>query len=191
MTQRSHIVIPVAPHSRRRQRGVALIVGLVILVVLALLGVSAYSVATQDERIAGNARDRALAMDAAETMLRYCENLIQGGTLFDGSTNGFLMAPTTPGTLWLGDQPGAWTGNNVYALTTAQASAINPAWAAPPQCIAEQFPPGSITPPLGPGGMPVGALGNGTSSLNVARVTAHGYGQNPNTAVTLVSYISW
>jgi type IV pilus assembly protein PilX len=186
-SHRLRMSIAPAPDARGQQ-GVALIVGLIILVVLALLGASAYSVATQDERIAGNARDRALAMDAAETMLRYCENLIQGGALFDGSTPGFVPAPSTPGTLWLGDQPTAWSGAT-NQLPNYQS--INPRWSTAPQCIAEQFPAGSIKPPLGPGGLPVGTLGNGTSSLNVARVTARGYGQNTNTAVTVVSYISW
>ena len=158
-----------------RQRGVALIIGLVILVVLALLGASAYSVATQDERIAGNARDHARAMDAAETMLRDCENFIRTASpVFDGSVPGMYAAPT-PGNPWLGDTTGSWTFVT-RGLTNPVATAD---WmnAQAPQCVAEGF----TVPPLTGKTVPV----------KVAHVTARGYGLNATTVVTLVSYYSF
>ena len=170
-----------------RQRGVALIIGMVILVLLALLGASAYSVATQDERVAGNARDRSRAMAAAETMLRDCEYHVQNGASFDstGTTDpGMYLAPSVPGTTWLGDQT-SWATLNPRLLPNYQA--INPDWlGGQPQCIAELLPAGAI-PGVKPAGLPVG----GASTLQIAHVTARGYGLNSNTVVTLVSYVSW
>ena len=179
--------------SAARQHGVALIIGMVILVLLALLGASAYSVATQDERIAGNARDRARAMAAAETMLRDCEYHVQSGAAFNGTNTtaptdpGMYLAPGSPGTTnttWLGDQT-SWAGLAPRLLPNYQT--INPDWlGGPPQCIAELLPAGAI-PGVKPGGLPLGGVG----SPQLAHVTARGYGLNANTVVTLVSYVSW
>lgn len=173
--------------SAARQRGVALIIGMVILVLLALLGASAYSVATQDERIAGNARDHARAMAAAETMLRDCEYHVQTGATFDstGTTDpGMYLAPSVAGTTWLGDQT-SWANLNPRLLPNYQA--INPDWlGGQPQCIAELLPAGAI-PGVKPAGLPLGGVG----SPQIAHVTARGYGLNSNTVVTLVSYVSW
>lgn len=176
--------------ARARQRGVALIVGLIILVVLAMLGVSAYSVATQDERLSGNARDHARAMDAAQTMLRACEAYIENNAPPFNNTNGFLSAPTDGQWFAFSAQnPTPWyrnTGNTVpmNLLTTMvalQNSALPPDWmTTPPQCIAEAVPPNIQKGQPIPAGM-----------LNIAHVAAQGYGINPSTVVTLESYVAY
>jgi len=163
---------------------VALIIGLVILVVLALLGASAYSVATQDERIAGNARDRARAMDAAETMLRYCEHYIQSNSPpFDNSVPGMLPAPAA-GSTWIGDNPSTdWSAANI-STTLPVTMRVNPEWSQPPQCIAEGFNfAGQVVTQAGLPAQP--------ATIKVAHVTARGYGLSRNTAVTLVSYVAY
>jgi type IV pilus assembly protein PilX len=65
------------PVSRRHQRGAVLVVGLIFLALMTLIGVTAYSVATQEERMAGNARDRLRAFEAAEAALRACERRVR------------------------------------------------------------------------------------------------------------------
>lgn len=55
------------------ERGAVLVVGLIMLVVISLLGAVAYGVATQQERMSGNTRDRMFAFDMAESALRLCE----------------------------------------------------------------------------------------------------------------------
>lgn len=65
------------PHSVEDQRGAALIVGLIFLVILTLLGVTAMQSSTLEERMAGNARDRNLAFQAAEAALRDAERDIR------------------------------------------------------------------------------------------------------------------
>lgn len=68
----------------RRQRGAALLTGLIFLVILTLLGITAARMAGLEERMSGNMRDRSLAMQAAEMALRDAERDILGAVA--GST---------------------------------------------------------------------------------------------------------
>jgi len=80
---------------RSRQRGAVLVVGLIFLAMLTLMGVAAYSVATQEEKMAGNSRDRMRAFEAAEASLRDCESVLgslAGLPTFNG-TGGMYAAP--------------------------------------------------------------------------------------------------
>ena len=169
-----------------RQQGIALVVGLVILVILALLGTAAYSVATQEERMAGNARDHARAFQAAEYALRQCESVVFTGPIFDATgsqAQGMLTAPVNG--QWLGDSPVAqWQAlsTNLKAFNGAPGSAINVATgSSPPLCIAEDF--------------EKGAKLNPSKALQLiphsARVTAVGYGITTGSRVTLVSYVNY
>lgn len=69
----------------RRQTGAALITGLIFLVVLSMIGVTAARMSTLEERMSGNTRDRSLAMQAAEMALRDAEsdlrNILLTGTV--------------------------------------------------------------------------------------------------------------
>jgi len=56
-----------------QQQGVALIIGLILLVVMTLLGVSATSTALIEEKMAGNMKDLELALHASETGMRDAE----------------------------------------------------------------------------------------------------------------------
>lgn len=64
---------PCFEKSASRQHGVALITGLIFLVVLTLLGITAARMAGLEERMSGNTRDRSLAVQAAEMTLRDAE----------------------------------------------------------------------------------------------------------------------
>jgi len=59
-----------------RQRGAALIVGLVLLVVITLVGIGAMQSTTLQEKMAGNLRDSNLSFQASEAALRNCENIL-------------------------------------------------------------------------------------------------------------------
>ncbi len=74
-----------------RQRGVVLVTGLIFLVMMTLLGVTAMQTTMLEEKMAGNLRDEILAFQAAEAALREGEMFLQQITLpeFDGS-NGLL-----------------------------------------------------------------------------------------------------
>lgn len=62
--------------SSRKQRGVALIVSLILLVVVTLLGLSGMQNTSLQERMSGNMYDRSVAMQAAEAALRAAEAAI-------------------------------------------------------------------------------------------------------------------
>lgn len=58
----------------RRQRGAILIVSLLMLLVMTLIGVTAVSTTTLEEKMAGNTRQRQLAFQAADSALRDAES---------------------------------------------------------------------------------------------------------------------
>ncbi len=71
--------LPLPPTSvGRRQHGAALITGLIFIVVLSMIGITAARMSTLEERMSGNLRDRSLAMQAAERALRDAERDIRG-----------------------------------------------------------------------------------------------------------------
>ncbi len=72
------IKLPTRSPTRSRQHGVALVTGLIFLVVLTLIGITAARMASLEARMSGNTRDRSLAMQAAEMALRDAEQDIQG-----------------------------------------------------------------------------------------------------------------
>jgi type IV pilus assembly protein PilX len=62
------------PH--RRQQGFVLIVAMLLLLLMTILGVSASQSGLLNERQAGNVRDRALALESSETLLRRIEDYV-------------------------------------------------------------------------------------------------------------------
>lgn len=76
---------------RKKQGGAVLAVGLVFLVLLTLLGVTAMQVTGMEERMAGNLRDRNLAFQAAEFALREGEESVrnQDNWIDDGACRPF------------------------------------------------------------------------------------------------------
>jgi len=173
-------------HGPASARGIALIVGLVILAVLSMIGVAAFSISTQEERMAGNSRDRIRAFEWAEAALRDCEIFAaaNAATAFTGGAGApagmYLAQPSTVPSVAETLSPAAWlvsaTAVHRYACPTAACD-----WAAQPACVAEQFSVqrGPTTP-----GQAVSAV----NSASIVHITAQGYGLNRNTVVKLESY---
>jgi type IV pilus assembly protein PilX len=157
------------------ERGVALIVGLVILAVLSLIGVAAFTMSTQQERMAGNSRDRIRAFEAAEAALRDCEHFVSpgGGALFNGNDGTYVAA-----------QPPALTA--AESINWASSAAVhtpgitNPEWSKTPVCIAEQF-------RVQRG---IRQQGDALVFTKVDHITSRGFGLNPNTMLMLESYFA-
>ncbi|HEX5686454.1 MAG TPA: hypothetical protein VFY73_20690 [Ideonella sp.] len=61
-------------HHRRDERGVALMVALVMLVIIGIASVSIMRGALSSDLIANNTRVQSLAMQAAQIAMRYCED---------------------------------------------------------------------------------------------------------------------
>ena len=133
--------------------------------------------------MSGNSRDRIRAFEAAETALRGCETLVAGGAPFDGTTPGLYPAPpdsTTP-SIAEGLSDSDWkTAAKVNLVTPAFANGGSLGSSLPPACVAEK-----ITLPTF---HQTGTAVNTSNSVNVAHITARGYGLNPNTVVRLESY---
>lgn len=64
---------------KRQQSGIALIISLVMLALLAIITIVAMQVTSLEEKMAGNARNHNIAFQAAESALREAEALINGG----------------------------------------------------------------------------------------------------------------
>ncbi len=94
-------------HLRVHERGVALVMAMAFLLVLTLIGVTTMSTTSLQEKMAGNAQDKHVAFQAAESALRVGENLVRTAT---PAETDFTLTGTNPG-LFLpaggGDLP-AW-----------------------------------------------------------------------------------
>ena len=64
-------------HVHRKQRGIALITSLILLVVMTLLGLAAIRGITQEERMAGHSYSRSLDFQGSESALRTIEELVE------------------------------------------------------------------------------------------------------------------
>lgn len=89
---RSQTDVPQLP----RERGVALIISLILLIVMTLFGLLVVRGIANEERLSGYVYDRALALQGAESALRRAENLVE--TLKPQPTSGcsdYTSAPDT------------------------------------------------------------------------------------------------
>ena len=73
---------------RRSQRGVALVIALVFLLILTILGITAMQTATMQERMSGNVRARNVALQAAEVALRAGERELEEAVLPPSAATG-------------------------------------------------------------------------------------------------------
>jgi type IV pilus assembly protein PilX len=144
-----------------RQRGAALIVAMVMLLVMTLLGVTAIRSTTLQERMAGNLRDSNLAFQAAERALREGEEFLRSPTLppFTGA-NGLLVMHDQAG------ESAFWSSYNWVANGRAAAGLSEIASA--PLYVIEELP----AVPVAGGSERFGPL----PDIGFYRVTAQGVG---------------
>lgn len=118
-------------HLDRRQPGFALVVGLVFLLMMTLIGITAIQTSTLEERMAGNTRDRSIAVQGAEMAVRAGEQVAMTratGDFRSGQLGLFDLAslpqPTDP------ENAASWTTGNSLALafTTPGLSAAPMYW---------------------------------------------------------------
>jgi type IV pilus assembly protein PilX len=200
----------------KRQRGAILVVTLMFLLVVTMLAITALGVSTSEERMAGNLKDWNIAMQAAEAALRDAEfdvygvcsvntalcvprsPIVSGATLF-----GSQAAGTAPGTCntstsykgaCLAPNSALATQENVMldisSWKTSGSTTLNPvtygtytgAAALPTTGIsAVSFQPQYIIEAMSPQSSLY------KSGTVIYRITARGWGRNPNTQVTLQS----
>ncbi len=189
------------------QRGAVLIVALLFLVILTVLGVTAMTAATFEEKMSGNTRDANVAFQAAEAALRDARRdintivippftaarvpVISGASGF-GNPTGTAGTCSGVGLCY----PAAAGPNPPLLVKTAASSTYDMNMTAAPSVAYGTY---TGMPPLGSvAAQPryiievlclpaTGATIGGTAIdfCNFYRVTARGYGANPNTIVTL------
>lgn len=190
-------------NSSRAQRGAVLIVSLMFLVILTMLGVTAMSGTTMEERMAGNTRDAAAALQAAEAALRDARRDING-------TPGPGPGRTPPiKAAVFGDGSTGGSCNNT-GLCLPLAYVDKPPSYLPPTPPHSMKGSPSVTYGTYTGAPPLGAAGGGAliaqptylielfclrlygesiggegCSESFYRITATGYGRSPHTTVTL------
>lgn len=127
----------------RRQRGLSLILTLVMLVIIALTAAASMRGAITGEKVVNNVRLESLAHEYAEVALRYCEAQM---TLESASRVPTLQEAQLPAavamTALLGQQSATWTVTPPV-VTTVPASEISSADSSsaptvPPQCFVDR-----------------------------------------------------
>jgi type IV pilus assembly protein PilX len=165
-----------------KQTGVSLVIVLVFLIMLTLVGATSMQTAGVEERMAANGRDRTTAFEAAETALRIGEAAVStayspSGSAFTSTcANGLCStgAAPDPNTYTKWSRPNTDSTILHYNITASDATHLLTTLAYSPGYYAEWL--GSLN------------IGTGTSH-NVVRVTAHAFGRDANTEVTLQSLI--
>lgn len=173
-----------------KQRGVALIVGLLFLVVLTLLGITAMTTTTLEEKMAGNARDAEIAFQAAEAGLRDGEGdvwqKLTAANAFDAScTNGLCLPSSTSTRQWENPANLSATTGRVYGYATG-AVALSTV-ANQPRYIVElmpELPAGGLTTDASAGDSLTKGIGK-SSGGQPFRVTALGWGAASTTSATV------
>lgn len=119
----------------QRESGFSLVIALVFLVMLTLLGIGVMRMSSMQERMAGNAMDRALALEAAERTLREAEWQLIGKSVLDfnaSCSSGLCAAGSAPtfsdDTIWGGTKDVAATIVLSSAADTNSKLATTPRW---------------------------------------------------------------
>lgn len=168
----------------RHQRGVALFISLVLLLVLTIIGVSAVQTTSLEERMARNTHDSVLAFQSAEVALRTAENFLQNNinsiaVFTPAGNNGLWQAPGY-GLSDLWTQAATWTGTNSVELPADTVQNVNQQ----PRYVIEWL--ATVQRAENPA-----LLGSSYSTLfdriEVFRITARGVGGSANARVLLQS----
>lgn len=160
------------------QRGISLIIVLILMVVIGLTSAAAMRGATSGQRLTNNVRSENVAQQYAEAALRYCETELQRADpappVTQARPNSLLRAVipvnnmNVAGTTGTWENPVAWTGSagvgaaitrttlNQAQYATAGLSSYLPGKA--PECVAE-----------------VQTLGGAAAPFNVTVVTSRGF----------------
>ena len=111
------------------RRGVTLVILMIMLVVVTLVTLSSLRSTTQQERMAGNSRDRQRAFQAAEAAVQKCLEELDNST-FLGALQTPAAANATP----------LWDVANNWASTSTVSTAVtvsNAGLSANPRCLVE------------------------------------------------------
>lgn len=159
-----------------RQQGMVLLSAVVFLLVLTLFGIWSAANNSLQERMAGNTRNRDLALQAAEAALEHAESTFASWRAgpFDGSVTGLLAYdPSTPNDMPHWRDAARWTSHRT--VPTGNLNQVNAA----PIYVIQRLP--NSANPANP------ALFN----VENYRITARAVGGDPDSVVILQSIVSF
>lgn len=168
----------------RPQRGVSLVIVLLMLSLLALIGLGAMQMNIMQEKGAGNARDESLAFQAAESALRDAElyvdtNMTPNSGFTAACTSGLCLPSTTSTPVWQDTTLDLW---NHASLTIAYSQTV-PNVAKQPVYIVELL--ADNVPKIAGSALDRGA--EPPPMQATYRITVHAWGGTSATQVTLQS----
>ncbi len=164
--------------SLRRQRGVVLIVSLILLLVVTLLAVSSMQGTVLEEKMAGNTRDRNLAFQTTESAIREAETYIEGVVSlgsFNGAGGLFGLTDIEP-YYSLGT---TWTDTTQHVVANADYGSY-----AAPQYYIKHF----TTVKGTEGAMNMSGYGDnkGTGDVSIFKITSRGSGGSADSAEVIL-----
>jgi type IV pilus assembly protein PilX len=170
------------PVVRRAQRGAALIMVLVFLLLLTMLGVTASNTATLEERMAGNVKDQNLSFQSAETALAFAESWVASTTsaadlTVDNTRGIYAPAGSSVDEVW---ETVDWSGTDVVIYPGTPG---NPVAAAAGTLGDVKTMPKYIIENMG-------TEPAGTGTRQTVRITARGTGASDNTETIVQSTFS-
>ncbi len=130
-------ILPRFPRlARPRQRGSALIICLLLLVLLTLTGLSTYRTTILEERMAGNAADLNLAFQNAEATLRIAERRLQDQASKSACDDEFvILSDQTDG----GENPPVGAQGQFDWLDSKKTNAVTDPLPGPPRYVVEEL----------------------------------------------------
>lgn len=192
MSPRSDMRHPAQP-PRSRQRGVTLMVALVMLLIITLIAVAAARTQTAEARMAANLNNRSTAIQSGEATLRYAEGQLltaqYSASSFASDTNGLYTLDSSVTTPEYLSSSVSWTpgSSNTSVITYSSATGA-------PSLSSDNL-SGSATfmierlPAVAVPGESIGMVqyGSGVPSSNVYRITTVATGRDSTSSVMLQS----
>jgi len=132
------------PH---RQKGVVLIIAMIMLIVVSVLAVTSMRNAASTEALAGNVRTTELATQAADIALRHCESsVIEINSVAGGATPSYSTTITAANFL-AGATPPNWQNTATWDSVSSNVLVLpmdlvgdNGTYKRPPECMIENIP---------------------------------------------------
>ncbi len=171
-----------SPCSLNQQKGVTLVIALILLLVVSLLGLSAMKATTMEEKMVGNTQDLNMAFEAAETALRIAADDIPNAEstgFSDDCTSGYCTAASGA------DDQARWEDTTLDVWNTAGKTQVTSGVggvASQPQYIIEKLDYSSVG---GSASLVTGYSSNGASGGSYYRVTTRATGASDTAVVML------
>lgn len=138
--------------SFRRQRGVTLIIAMIVLIVIGLTSAAVMRGALVSDQVANNTRSQTLASEAADVALRYCERQLSAAGCAAGVA---CLAAPVAGAQAAWEKADTWYANSKTgaSVNVVPAAVVNSAGIKTtlfsndtlPQCVVELSPLGATT----------------------------------------------